>query len=183
MAATIPHKLPRGYRTSVTTTAKPLTQVHATSSGNTTYTATRVTDASAWTLTNVLAGDIVVTSDGYLGLVTSTGSNLVNVQEWFEKKVSARGFGANMPADTSTAMILRCLRCKRIEISAVEANSAIVAFGFSDAVTLATSREISHTAANPNSVLVLEAGVNELLDCREMWIIAASTQNVNWLAT
>ena len=55
-----------------------------TSSANTTFTATRVTDASAWTLSAVAVGMIAKTSGGNYGLITavSDASDYVDVSAW-----------------------------------------------------------------------------------------------------
>ncbi|OGO18256.1 MAG: hypothetical protein A2Z02_07315 [Chloroflexi bacterium RBG_16_48_7] len=53
------------------------------SSINTTFDATSVTDSSAWSLTNVAQGDVVITSDWLSwGVVSSISANKINVASW-----------------------------------------------------------------------------------------------------
>jgi len=91
-----------GIATVGSTTAIPLTKIASTSSSNTTFTATRVTDASSWTLTGAIAGDVAVTSDGKRGIVVSTATNIVNVNEWVDESGNSQ-----IPANGSIVTIHR----------------------------------------------------------------------------
>lgn len=72
----------------------------ATSSASTTYTATTVVDASAWTLTSVARGHWV-SAGGYVGRVVSTGANTITVEQW-----SLSG-ATGTPANGSVATVTR----------------------------------------------------------------------------
>ncbi len=54
------------------------------SSVNTTFTSTRVTDGSAWTLSSVISGYIAIASGGSKGMITvvDDGSDYVDVENW-----------------------------------------------------------------------------------------------------
>lgn len=53
-----------------------------TATGATTFTATTVTDAGPWALTNVVAGDYVTVSTGEWGVVQSKSGATVTVDKW-----------------------------------------------------------------------------------------------------
>ena len=118
-----PYKPQQAHRSqgiaTVTSTSAPITKVGATSSANTTFTTTRVTDASAWTVTAVADGDIAKTSDGHRGVIVSTGSNLVNVDSWRDNAGNAK-----TPAAGSTVTIHRLGYVKKLLLKADADNAA-----------------------------------------------------------
>lgn len=158
-------------QTAVTTSA-PITKVGATSSANTTFTATRVTDASAWTLTAVVRGDIAVTSDGHRGLIVSTGTNIVNVNNWYDGAGNPK-----TPANGSTVTIHRLGYVKKLIIKMATAND--------QAVYIAQQGTALNTdyAMYKNEVLVLEAGHGQQwIDVTLIQALSASgTQNLAWM--
>jgi len=103
----------------VTAASAPITKIANTSGSGTTFTTTRVTDSSAWTLTGVTAGDTAVTSDGHRGLITSTGSNLVNVNAWLDASGNRK-----TPANASTVTIHRLSYVKKLHLKADADNGA-----------------------------------------------------------
>lgn len=56
--------------------------LHTSTAATTTYSATRATDGTAWTLTNAVVGMIAEASSGKYGFITAIGSNYVDVDAW-----------------------------------------------------------------------------------------------------
>lgn len=115
--------------TSFSTTATPLTKIGDTSSANTTYTSTTVTDGSAWDLSAVSEQDIVVTEDGYKGRITAVddGNDVLTVKEWLSPE-GKQGAGVN-PTDGQTATIHRIDNCSVMIAQADIANTDVVRIG------------------------------------------------------
>ena len=175
---------PRTGRTAVTTSAKPITQIGATKS-DTTFTASTVAAATAWDLSAVSAdaGYVVTTSGGWRGEIIGVddAGDTLTVTAWVRAGGGDRRAAA-LPADGETVTIHRVDHCRGLIIDAIEANTADVFVGFSSSVTVNDGHPISATAANPNSRLMLEALSTEFLDVTKIYIIAASTQNISWIA-
>ena len=175
---------PRQGRSQVTTSARPITQIGA-SSANTTFTATTVVSSSAWDLSGVTAntGQIVSTSGGWKGEIVDVddSTDTITVRAWVKDGPGDKRAAA-LPADGETAIIHVAAHCGSLIIDAIEANTADVFVGFSSTVTTATGHPISSTAANPNARLRLEAKEGKLIDLAEVYVIAASTQNISWIA-
>ena len=175
---------PRQGRTQITTSAKPITQIGA-SSANTTFTTTTVVSSSAWDLSDVEAnqGYVVTTSGGWKGEIVGVndGTDTITVRAWV-KDGPGDSRAAAVPAAGETAIIHKAAHCQKVIIDAVEANTAVVDVGFSSGVTSGTGHPLSATAGNPNSRLILEARPKKLLDLTQIYAIAGSTQNIAWLA-
>lgn len=69
-----------------------------TATGATTFTATTVTDAGPWALTNVVAGDYVAVSTGEWGVVQSKSGATVTVDKWHYHVVGQRTATTRTPA-------------------------------------------------------------------------------------
>jgi hypothetical protein len=175
---------PRQGRTQVTTSAKPITQVGA-SSANTTFTATTVVSSSAWDLSAVEAnkGYVVTTSGGWKGEITGVddAADTITVRAWV-KDGPGDTRAAALPAAGETAIIHKAAHCQKLIIDAIEANTAVIDIGFSSSVTSGTGHPLSSTAENPNSRIILEAQPKKLLDLTQTYAIAGSTQNIAWIA-
>ena len=120
-------------QTSVSATPVPLTKVGDTSSGNTAYATDSITDSSAGDLSAISVGDVVITQDGYKGLITAVddGSDKVTVGAGWLAPGAERGrsTGNVKPTDGQTATIIRIARARSIMAKASSNNSDIVRFG------------------------------------------------------
>ena len=189
----IKEKQPRQGRTEVTTTAKPITQIGAASSGATTYTKTnqvpRVTDGAAWDLSDVAVDMLAVTSGGWRGRIVAVndGADYIEVEHWQPKGQTGSSRASQGPADTETITIHKMEICKYLLVDAVDANSADVYIGFSSSVT-ASGADIGHPIAAPNTQpnhrYNLPAGLHEWIDLVEVYVIvAAGTEEVAWVGS
>lgn len=179
-------------QTSVSTTAKGLTEITL-SSVNTTFTNTTAVDGAAWDLSDVLEGDVLVTSDGYKGIVVSVndGADTVTIDVgWISPDNSPRHRSNTtvMPVAGSTVRIHRLARAKSILIRAATGNGDLVYVG-RDADARATDFPL-----DADDTLVLKSQILEIprdikLRDSEAWIdttrvfilAAAGTQSVSWL--
>ena len=152
-----------GYST-ITTTATPISKVDNTSSANTTFTTTKVTDASAWTITNVVKNDIAVTSDGYWGLITSTGSNLINVNEWVNRSTEIAG----TPTATSTVTVHRLGLVNGIVVKALSTNTQIIYVGRHGTATT------TDLALEAGMSVTLSSDTSKYLDVTKVYVLSAS---------
>ena len=159
-------------QTQVTVTSAPLTKIGATSSANTTFTTTNVTDGTAWTLTAVLRGDTAVSSDGCRGIVQSAGSNIVTVNNWYDGAGNPK-----TPTNGSTVTIHRLGYVKKLLIRADKDNAADL---YVAQQGTALNTDFLMTASQE---LVLEAGFGqEWIDVTKIQVLAASdTQLLTWI--
>lgn len=189
-------KQPRQGRQTVTTTAKPITQILSNASGTTSFTATTVSDSAAWDLSAVAAGHIVEADDyfGYVERVDDVADTItIRKSEGWVSKSGQRGEGmaVNMPAAGSTVIIHKADQCRTLLVDALDANTADVFLGFDNTVTHGgganPGHPIAYTAAQPNHRFIEEVGLErsvcDLLDLTQVFVIAASTQTVCWIAS
>lgn len=191
MPATISlDKQPVNGRQTATATAIRLTQI-VQSVGATVYTTDSVTDPGAWFLTNVAAGMVVLVeeADGgeYRGLVSEIDApnNKLTVQGWKRGGVSGRVSATMVPTDGRRAYVLKVDHCKRLLVDALDANLADVFLGFSSDVAIAgvnAGHPIAQGAGQPNHRLPVEADLQEYIDLANVYIIAASSQGVSYIA-
>jgi hypothetical protein len=160
-----------GVATVTGATAVPLTKIGASSSANTTFTETRVTDASAWSLTNVAQGDVAVSSDGKRGIVVSAGTNLVNVGMWVDE-----GWSIQTPANGSTVAIHRLNLVRRLLIKSPSTNGAVVYIGL-----YGTATATDYPMAVSETIEILPDGDAEFVDVTKIYaLVASGTQYLNY---
>ena len=186
METVVRTKVPAQGPKTVTTVASPLTLIVESGAG-TTFTKTRVTDAAPWDLSNVGVGYLVKTGD-FRGRTTEVNNagNYVIVSEWWYKGTGLEGLAERIPDAGSVVEIHKCDGCKEVLIDADDANTADVFLGFNDSVAIAgpnIGHPISFGVGQPNHRLIMEEGVTPIIDLTEVYVIAASTQTVHWLAT
>ena len=175
----------QGVKT-VTTTASPLTLIVSSGAG-TVFTKTRVTDSAPWDLSNVQVGFLAKCGDfrGRITEVNNAGDYVV-VQGWRYKGVSLRGLAERIPTDGDVVEIHKCDGCKQLLIDAADSNTADVFLGFDDNVAVSgadAGHPIAAGVGQPNHRLMMEEGVTPIIDLTEVYVIAASTQTIYWLAT
>jgi hypothetical protein len=160
-----------GVATCSGATPIPLTKIGLSSSANTTFTDTRVTDGTAWSLTNVAQGDVAVSSDGKRGIVVSTGTNIVNVGQWVDK-----GGSIQTPANGSTVAIHRLNLVRRLWIKAPSTNIAAVYIGL-----YGTADSTDYPLAIGEAIEILPDGDAEWLDVTKIYqLVAGGTQYLNY---
>ena len=187
-------KQPRQGRLTVTTVAKPITQIDRNASGTTSFTAKAVSDAAAWDLSAVAAG-YIVEADDYFGYVESVddGNDEITIRDGWVSKSGQRGEGraVNMPAAGSTVIIHKADQCRTLLVDALDGNTADVFLGFDNTVTAAganAGHPIAYPASQPNHRLIEECGLErsvcDLLDLTQVFVIVASgTQGISWVAS
>jgi hypothetical protein len=177
-------KQPKQGRQSVSSRPKPLTAV-VTSSANTTYTQTSVTDTAGWLLTNVQQHHIAVTEDGYIGPVESVAGNTVTVRSWWRSSVNLLGRAAARPSDGQGVTIHQVIQGESVRITASPGNTDYVYLGTSNAVNTITGFPISNNLTSPRSRLLLEVkpGDNLYINVSRLWVTALSAQNIDWVVT
>jgi len=171
----------RTGQTTVTTTAAPVLQIGAASGAGTTFTVRTGVDGAAWDLSNMIVGDVAVTSDGCAGLITAVnnGTNTISVAHgWYcppgwSANVNAE---ANVPADGSTITIFRRSHCRLLGIHADPDNTANISIGtYGDAVTGDYDLEAG------NDVTLVPEPPDKFLDLTQVYAIAASgSQSISW---
>jgi hypothetical protein len=152
-------------------TPVPLTKIGASSSVNTTFTETRVTDASAWTLTNVVQGDVAISSDGKRGIVVSTGTNIVNVGQWLDESGNKQ-----TPANGSIVAIHRLNFVRRLWIKSPSTNGAVVYIGL-----YGSAGATDYPLAIGEAIEILPDGDAEWVDVTKInALVASGTQSINY---
>lgn len=121
-------------QTPVTATPTPLTKVGDTSTGaTTTYTATTVVDGTAWDLSNVSAGEVALSQDGYKGIITEVddGNDTLTVGAgWMTPDgTQGRPGGTTKPTDGQSLTIIRVDHCESLVIKALSGNTAALRIG------------------------------------------------------
>jgi hypothetical protein len=178
------------------TAVKPIAQVAATTSGNTTFTVNTVVDGSAWDLSNVKQGDILevidsVSSEMFMGRVQSVddGNDTITLQGsggWYRGEISGRGLAELKPSDGSPVIVHRLDKCVKITIDAITSNPADVYLGFDNTVTVAgganPGQPISNNPSYAHFRLELETGLDRYLDLKRMYIVAAAASEVTCIA-
>lgn len=186
-----PSKQPIQGRQSVTTTAKPLTQIGLASSAATTFTTTgdtvRVTDGAVWDLSNVEVNMVAVTSGGWRGRITAVSNvgNYIDVHLWQYTGRQGDKRAAAGPADGETVVIHKMEACERVVIDALDANTLDVFLGFASDVAASGAKAghpIAAAAGQTNHRLVLELGLGKYIDLTEVYVIVASgTEDLAWV--
>ena len=157
-----------GYST-ITTTATPISKVDNTSTSNTSFTTTRVTCTDAWTLTNVVTNDIAVTSDGYWGLITGTGTDdsgypYITVNEWVNRSTEIAG----TPTATSTVTVHRLGLVNSIVVKALSTNTQIIYVGRHGTATT------TDLALEAGMSVTLSSDTSKYLDVTKVYVRSAS---------
>lgn len=170
-------------QTITTTTAVPLTKIGATSSANTTFTATTVVDASAWDLSALEIGDVAVTSDGYKGVIAviDDGADTLTIGRGWQDPEGKQGRlgGTVKPADASTVTIHRIAQCVSILLKMLVGNSDDVRVGLNGAA-VATDYPVP---AGANLLLFNPLGQKHI-DVTDIFIRADSgTPTVAWIVS
>lgn len=187
---------PLQWRQSITTSAKPIAQMAATTSGNTTFTVNTVTDGSAWDLSEVQSGDIVevidaTSSEMFLGRVESVddGNDEVTLQGttgWFRGEIHGRGLATLKPTAGSNVIIHRLDKAVYLLIDAITSNPGDVYIGFDSTVTHGGGANPGHPISNDNGDanfrLELEAGLDRYLDLKRMYVIASASSEISVIA-
>lgn len=179
---------PSNGRTSVSSSAKPITQVGNISSSNTTFTSTSVVDATAWDLSLVEPGMLIKTSDGYRAIIDTVndGTNTLTIRKdtGWAKGTRPIYTGAGKPANGSTVRIHKRGACLAMIVDALDTNSADVFIGTDNTVTVSgganPGHPISYQPTYPNHRVTMEA--EKHIDLTEVWVIAASAQEIAWVA-
>ncbi len=179
-------KQPVNGRCDVTTSAKLLTQI-VESGSNTTFTYDTIVDGDGWDLSNVAAGHVLKVVDGddeYRAQVDSVDNpnDTITVKAWVKGGVSGQKSAAMKPSDGSLVYVLKTDKCKALIVDALDTNTASAYIGFESSVTVGTGHPIAHGASQPNHRLTLEVGLQVVIDLGQTWIIAASSQEVSWIA-
>jgi len=180
------HKQPLNGRASVTTSAELLTQI-VKSGTNTTFTNRQVIDGDGWDLSNVAAGHTLKVIDGddeYRAQIDSVdnGSDTITIKGWTKGGISGAKLATMKPTDGVRVYVLKTDRCKNLIVDALDANTADAFLGFESTVTVATGHPIAYGAAQANHRLTLEAGLAEVIDLGNTWVIAGSAQELSWIA-
>lgn len=186
---------PRSGITTATTSASPITKIGNTSTASTTtYTATTVIDGTAWDLSTLTAGQIAlgiwaVTTEGYRGRVTAANDATDTVTiagGWItpEGNQLDPSIATKKPTNATAVTFHRVCDCKQITITAREANTVVVYIGFNSSLPSdgTDGDEISPTATQPNSRIVIGNGI-DAIDVTKLYVIcASSTPIVSWMA-
>lgn len=180
---------PEVGRTTVGTTAKPITQVGNVSSSNTTFTINSVTDGTAWDLSAVEAGMLIKTSDGFRAIIKSvddsTDTITITEDTGWAKGTAPIIRGGGKPSDGATVRIHARGAAQSMIVDALDTNTADVFLGTDNTVTVSgganPGHPISYQPTYPNHRVTIEAP--KQMDLTELWLIAASAQEVAWLAT
>jgi hypothetical protein len=177
-------KQPRQGRQNVGSVAKPLTEV-VTSSANTVYTQTSVTDTAGWVLANVERHHIAVTEDGYIGAVESVAGNTVTVVGWWSRSVNLLGRAAARPAHGQGVTIHQVIQGETVQITAAPGNTDNVYLGTSRTVSAVTGFPISNDLTSPRSRLriEIEPGEDIYINVSRLWVTALSAQNIDWVVS
>jgi hypothetical protein len=167
--------------TGQTATTTTVTKVGDTSSGNTTFTATTVVDASAWDLSGIEVGDVAVTSDSYKGVITAIndGTDTLTIGNGWQSPAGAQGRpgGTIKPTDTSTVTIHRIAQCKSILLKCLAANGGDIRIGLNGAA-VATDYPLPVGA----NMMLFHPQNQKHLDVTDVYIRADSgTQTMAWI--
>jgi hypothetical protein len=166
---------------SISTTALPATQIVASAGGDSpTYTVTTVVNDNAIDLSGVAVGDVIVTNDGYKGLVKSIddGANtltLDNDHAWLDPAGGQGRLGGTIkPTDGQSFSVQRISLVQYITIGSDSGNSDVVYVG-RDGNARTTDYPLQPGETLP---------INDLnfVDVTQIYVIAASgTQTINWI--
>lgn len=181
--------------TAVGTAVMPLTQIGVASTGaTTTYTATTIVGGAgaAWDLSTITPNEIskgvwAITADGFTARVVSAtdATDTIVVDHWISpENVALPVRSVRIPANLGVCVLHRVNFCKRIVVTALEANSSTVFIGFNSALPNdgTDGDEISATSANSNAVKVFEA-IDGYIDVTKLFVnCAGSGQKLTWYA-
>ena len=179
---------PRSGITTATTSASPITKIGVSSTAaTTTYTATTVADATAWDLSAITAGEIVlgvwaVTSENYRGRVTAVNDTTDTVTiagGWItpEGNQIDPNISTKTPTNATAVTLHRVVNCKSITITGYAGNSVTVYAGFNSSLP---SDGTDGEEINANISKVYTGNI----DPTKLYIIcASSTPKVSWIAS
>lgn len=159
--------------------AVPITKIGDTSSASTTYTDTTVTDGSAWDLSAVAANDVIVTEDGYKGLITSVddGNDELTVKKWIAPD-GKEGTGVK-PTDGQTATIHRIDHCGVIMLQADINNTDNIRVGIDG-----NARADDYKLVPGNTLHIMPYDDSPNVDTTRVYAIAESgSQTLEWIVT
>lgn len=168
---------PKTWVRSVTSSPVPISAL-VRSSVNTTYTKNSVLDASAWDLSNVKVGYLIITSDGYIGPVISIGANSLGVLAWYKGFTGSYMGSTDFPSAGATATVHHRLRAKAVTISSISGNTFFIYVGCNNPdVTDLTGHPISFTMTEIHSRLTVRSTRERFLNLSQIWIISIPGQN------
>lgn len=186
-------KQPRQGRQTVGTTAKPLTQIGASSSAAITFAKQsdvwRATDGAAWDLSSVAAGYIVKTAAGWKGRIKAVNNagNYVDLYHWEYAGAFKDQRAAAQPSDGDVVTVHKMEMCDRLIVDALDANTNTIYLGLDSTVTADGANPghpIAAAAGQPNHRLVIEAGIGKHIDLTEVYVIVASgTEGLSWIGS
>jgi len=166
---------------SVSTTALPATQIVAAAGVDSpTYTATAVVNDNAIDLSGVSVGDVIVTDDGYKGLIKAVNDGadtltLDNAIAWMDPNGKQGRLGSDVkPTDGQGFSVQRISLVQYITIGADSGNSDVVYVGRDG-----NARTTDYPLQPGETV-----GLSDLawVDVTRLFVLAASgTQTVNWI--
>lgn len=191
--AVMTEKQPKQGRQTVTTTAKPLTQIGASSSAAITFAKQndvwRATDGAAWDLSSVAAGYIAKTATGWKGRIKTVNNagNYVGLYHWEYDGAFKDQRAAAQPSDGDVVTIHKMEMCDRLIVDALDANTNDIYLGMDSTVTADGANPghpIAASASQPNHRLVIEAGIGKHIDLTEVYVIVASgTEGLSWIGS
>lgn len=156
----------------ISTSAVPVTKVGDTSGAGTTFGVTSVVDAAAWDLSGVTAGEVVVTADGYKGVITTVdnGADTLTIAGgWMPPSGRTPDVRTSIkPTDGNTVTIHRVSRAKVISIQALPGNTANIFVGKHGTATSSDKK------LTPGQILELVPDEEKYLDVTRVYAIAAS---------
>ena len=187
-------KEPRSGITTATVVATPITKIGITSTAaTTTYTTTTIADSTAWDLSALTAGQIAlgiwaVTGDGYRGRVVSADdvTDIVTVRGWIRPsgQILDPLIATETPTNGQSVTFHRVSYCRRMVVTAYEANSVTVYAGFNSSLPSdgTDGDEISAVATQPNSMRTYGIDIDDF-DATKLFVIcASSTPIISWVA-
>ena len=165
---------------SISTTPLPATQVVATAGGDSpTYTTTTAVNDNVIDLSDVEAGNLIVSDDGYQAIISAIndGANTLTIKdgEWYSPAGERGAPNGNIkPTDGQGFSVQRVSVVRSIAITADESNTALVYVGRDG-----TAR-ITDYPLNPGESVGL--GDDDFVHVPKVFVRAASgTQKIHWI--
>lgn len=185
-------KQPKQGKQTVTATAKPLTQIGSNSSGNTTFSqqadSWRITDGSAWDLSDVEVDFVAKTSGGWKGRITAVndGSNYVEVRQFQRYGTNIPQQAAKQPVDGEVVTIHKMEVCEHLILDADDANTVDIFMGFDSDVAISGDHEghpIAAASGQPNHRVILENGLGDYIDLLSVYVITSTSAVLHWIGS
>jgi hypothetical protein len=165
---------------SFTTTPLPVDQVVATAGGDSpTYTTTTAVNDNAIDLSDVEAGNLIVTGDGYQGIVSAIndGANTLTIQDgqWYDPEGKRGSVNGNVkPADGQSFSVQRVSVVRSISITADPTNTDTIYVGRDG-----TARTTDYPLLPGES---LGIGDDDFVHVPRIYVRSASgTQKIHWI--